>query len=180
MEPGRPRDAWDAAHAEHDSVVARFRDRVTSFPPDRWHQRPAPGRWSAAELALHVCDSYAYGVAAATGGRGMRLRVPRLVAWVSRTVLLPRMLAAERFPRGARAPEEVVPDAADALALSPREAGLRLSRCAQEAVDGLRAAAERTPARRITHAYFGALTPLLALRLLSAHTRHHADGIAAR
>lgn len=161
-------------------VVAHFGARAAAFAPDRWHRRPAPGRWSAAELTLHVCESYAYGVAAASGSPGMRLRVPRVIAWVSRTVLLPRMLDAGRFPRGARAPEEVVPDAGAALALTPRAAALRLTRVAQEALDALRAAAERTPSRRITHAYFGPLTPLLALRLLSAHTRHHAEGLAAR
>ena len=34
------------------------------------------------------------------------------------------------------------------------------------------------PAPRVAHAYFGALTPHAALRLLSAHTRHHARALA--
>jgi hypothetical protein len=32
----------------------------------------------------------------------------------------------------------------------------------------------------MVHAYFGRLSPLQTLRLLSAHTRHHTEGMRAR
>lgn len=110
----------------------------------------------------------------------MRLRTPWVVAWFARSILLPRLLAAQRFPRGARAPSEVVPDPLEASNLTQEAAITRLQRVASEAVITLRDAALHQPNVRITHAYFGPLKPYDALRLLSAHTRHHAAGMARR
>jgi hypothetical protein len=110
----------------------------------------------------------------------MRLRVPRPAAWFARTVLLPRMLAAERFPRGAEAPAEVRPDLARARAFDQPEMRAHLCAVAEAAARALRDADEQRPAVRVTHAYFGPLRSLAALRLLSAHTRHHAAGVERR
>ncbi len=108
----------------------------------------------------------------------MRLRVSQPVALFSRIVILPVILTFKRFPRGARAPSEVAPDAAEARLLMPEEAATRLRRVADEAAAALRRAAAERPAPSMTHAYFGALSPYAALRLLSAHTRHHARALA--
>lgn len=160
--------------------MAGFVTQLEQVPARSWQESAVPGEWSAAALALHVCQSYEFGVAAATGGAGMRMRVPRVAAWFARTLLLPRMLAAERFPRGARAPAEVVPDPAETRRLTPDAAITRLRRIAGEALHALQDADRHRPSVRITHAYFGPLRPLEALRLLSAHTRHHTAGIARR
>lgn len=101
---------------------------------------------------------------------GMRLVVSPVVAWASRTLYLPWMLRTRRFPRNAPAPREVRPDA-DVARTMPRTALIQqLEDTANRAALALRSAREDA---RVTHAYFGALTPLVALRLLNAHTRHH-------
>jgi hypothetical protein len=110
----------------------------------------------------------------------MRRRTPAPVAWFARTVLLPRLLALKSFPRGARAPDEVVPDPHLAASLDQAAMRTRLQQAAAEASDALREAARSRPGVRITHAYFGPMRPLLALRLLSAHTRHHTEGMRQR
>lgn len=157
---------------EHHTVVAAFAERVAQFPADNWHRALGPGRWSAAAVALHVSQSYAFGVAAAEGGPGMRLRTHPLLSWLARRILLPRLLAQERFPRGAAAPAELRPDLERARRLSQRVALSLLHKEAAAALVALQSARVR-PDVRITHAYFGPLSPLEALRLLSAHTRHH-------
>lgn len=171
---------WGSAIAEHERVVADFVASIRRFDAGAWHRPPAPGRWSAAEVALHVCESYEFGIAAARGGPGMRLRTTPIVAWFARTILLPRLLARERFPRGASAPSEVRPDPQVALRLTPAEATSRLQDVAASAASALRTAADQGSGIRVTHAYFGPLTPLMALRLLSAHTRHHTRGLEER
>ncbi len=173
-------DAWNEAGVEHQREVTAFVEAIERFDVTRWHGTSAPGRWSAAALALHVTLSYEFGIAAARGGPGMRMRSHPAIAFVSRTLVLPLLLAARRFPRGARAPAEVQPDEREALRLSTDEAIARLRRSAQDAIVALREAADHHPTRRIAHAYFGPLTPLAALRMLSAHTRHHLAGLAAR
>lgn len=172
--------AWRAALAEHDAELAAFLAAAGAVPDAAWTREPAPGRWSAAALALHVCDAYAFGVEAAAGRAAMRLRVPRLAAWISRTVLLPRLLASGRFPQGAKAPREVWPDVAAAHATGREALLARLAATAAAAAAALERAARERPATRITHAYFGPLPPLTGLRLLSAHTRHHVGGMRER
>jgi hypothetical protein len=104
----------------------------------------------------------------------MRLKVSPSAAWMSRMLILPVVLATHRFPRGARSPREVVPDVAEASLLLQDVAVRRLHQAAEQAAEELRRAAARRPAPRVTHAYFGPLAPLATLRLLSAHTVHHA------
>ena len=168
---------WTTALAEHDRAVREFLAACRRVAPADWQRAPMPGKWTAAAMALHVCRAYELGRDAMAGGAGMRLRVTPRVAWISRTLILPVVLATKRFPRGARSPSEVVPDAAESLSLMPQAAAERLERAAREAAQALRRAAGERPAPRVTHAYFGALTPRTTLRLLSAHTRHHARGL---
>ena len=169
---------WTAAVVEHETVVRAFLTACRGVAPADWQRAPAPGKWSPAAVVLHVCQSYELGRDSVAGGPGMRLRVAPPVAWFSRTLLLPVILATKRFPLGATAPAEVVPDTAEARLLLPDAAAARLQRVSKQAAVALRRAAGERPAPRLTHAYFGALNPLAALRLLSAHTRHHARRLA--
>lgn len=162
---------------EHEIAVRTFLAACQEVTPANWQRAPAPGKWSPAAVVLHVCQAYELGRDAVAGGPGMQLRVAPPVAWFSRTLILPVVLATRRFPQGAAAPAEVVPDAAEARLLLPDAAAARLQRVAEQAAAALRRAAGERPAPRVTHAYFGALNPHATLRLLSAHTRHHARGL---
>lgn len=106
----------------------------------------------------------------------MRLRVPPLVAFVSRHTIFPLMLWRKRFPREAPAPSEVRPDLTLSLALAQSELIDRVCLTAEKAV----AALQQPDASPVTHAYFGSLLPYRGLRMLSAHTRHHTIGLRAR
>ena len=168
---------WIAALAEHETVLRQFLTVCERVAAADWQRAPMPEKWTVAAVVLHVCRAYELGRDAMAGGESMRLRVSPPVAWISRTLLLPVVLATQRFPRGARSPLEVVPDAAEARRLTPDAAADRLQRVAAEAAQALQRAAGQRPTPRVTHAYFGPLTPHTTLRLLSAHTRHHARSL---
>jgi hypothetical protein len=172
MKPGTWR--WSVALAEHETAVREFLAACDRIPPDKWQRSAVPGKWSTAAVVLHVCRSYELGRDAAAGGPGMRLKVSPRAAWISRMLILPAVLATQRFPRGARSPREVFPDVAEASLLLQDVAIRRLGEVAKQAAEGLRHAAARRPVPRVTHAYFGPLAPLATLRLLTAHTVHHA------
>ena len=104
----------------------------------------------------------------------MRLVSPPVVAWLSRTLLLPVMLRLRFFPPNAPAPRELRPKEADTADFTRDELIARLLMSADRATSALREADGRRPSIRVMHAYFGALRPLAAFRLLTAHTRHHA------
>lgn len=170
-------DRWTAAAVEHDEAVRAFLDAMARVPADTWQHPRAAGKWSAAALALHVCRAYEYGREAATTGAAMRLKVPPAAAWVSRVAVLPLLLAFDRFPKGADAPAEVLPDLDEAARSTPALLAARLQATAGETFTLLHDTARTRPLRRVTHAYFGPMSPLTTLRLLSAHTRHHAKGL---
>jgi hypothetical protein len=170
--------SWAAALEEHESALREFLTVCERIPADRWYEPPAPEKWSPADVVIHVCQAYELGRDSAAGGPGMRLRVSEKRAWVLRTLVFPVVLYTKRLPRGVRAPKEMMPDPATARRLVPSAATTRLKRVAQQAVTALRRAEDAHPIPRMTHAYFGALAPLAALRLLSAHTVHHARGLA--
>ena len=65
---------WNAALAEHETVVRAFLEVCERVAPADWHRAPAPKKWSAAAVALHVCRAYEMGRDAMAGGQGMRLR----------------------------------------------------------------------------------------------------------
>jgi hypothetical protein len=165
---------WSAALREHQTAVREFLAACGRIAPEAWQRATTPGKWTSAAVVLHVCRAYEFGRDAAARGESMRLKVSPSAAWMSRMLILPVVLATHRFPRGARSPREVVPDLAEASLLLQDVAVRRLHMAAEQAVEELRRAAARRPAPRVTHAYFGPLAPLATLRLLSAHTVHHA------
>lgn len=158
------------ARADHDAALAAFTAACRRVPDADWHRPPRPGGWSPAAVALHVADAYAYGCRAVEGDT-MRMLASPLQAWFGRTILLPLMFATGRFPRGARAPREVAPDLALAATLDRDAALARLHAVAADAATAL---LDAPPTRRIRHAYVGDLAPHTALRMLAAHTAHHA------
>jgi hypothetical protein len=107
-------------------VVREFLAACGRIPPDCWQRAPIPGKWTAAAVVLHVCRGYEVGRDAAAGGESMRLKVSPSAALMSRMLILPVVLAAHRFPRGARSPREVFPDAAEAECSLAPLATLRL------------------------------------------------------
>lgn len=136
----RSEHRWNAALAEHESVVREFLEVCERCAPSDWHLEPAPGKWSTAAVALHVCRAYEMARDAMAGGPSMRLRVSKPYSWLLRTLLLPAMLATKRFPRGARVPREVAPDLEEAKQLTPAAAAGRLTRVAHEAAAAMRRA----------------------------------------
>jgi len=173
-------DRWAAALREHDEVVAGFVAAVVRLDVERWHQPMGPGRWSPAALTMHVIQSYELGRAAMEGGASMRVIVPRPVSWLARNIALPIFLARRTFPRGAEAPAEVRPDLEAAASLSQSAACAMLHAVSQASIDALHRADSVGPPRRFVHAVFGPLEPLLTVRLVSAHTRHHGLALADR
>lgn len=171
--------AWAAALAEHEAVLGAFLAGISRVAPARWWQPPAAGKWSPAEVALHVTLAYEFGSAAVNAGAAMRPRVPPLGAWLARCVLLPALLRVGAFPRGAASPPEVLPSPLEARTLTAADAARRLAQAGASAARSLCSADARRPAVRVTHAYFGPLAPCAALRLLTAHTRHHAQHLVA-
>lgn len=169
---------WQAAERGHAEAVAALLVAASLVPDHKWTLPLGPGRWSPAQVLLHIEQSYRLGDDALQGGAGMRVKTSPVVAWLSRTLLLPVMTGLKVFPRNAPAPREVVPDAGTAHAIPRLEFTTRVQAAAMQSLAAFRAAVSTGRRVRVTHAYFGPLSPYQTLQLLNAHTRHHAKLLA--
>lgn len=169
---------WQAAERGHAEAVAALLVAASLVPDHKWTEPLGPGRWSPAQVLLHIEQSYRLGDDALQGGAGMRVKTSPLVAWLGRTFVLPLITLTRRFPRNAPAPREIRPEAAAAHAIPRIELTTRVQVAATQALATFRAAVASGRRVRVTHAYFGALSPYQTLRLLNGHTRHHAKLLA--
>lgn len=169
---------WQSAERGHAESVAALLVAASLVPDHKWTEPLGPGRWSPAQVLLHIEQSYRLGDDALRGGAGMRVRTSPLIAWLSRTLLLPLITLTRRFPRNAPAPREIIPDAAEAHAIPRVELTVRVQAAATQALATLRQAVQDGRAVKVRHAYMGALSPYQTLRLLNGHTRHHAKLLA--
>jgi hypothetical protein len=161
-------DRFARAVAEHREAVAACVAAIRSVAPEDWNRSPAEKKWTPAEIAEHLTIAYEPGLSELDGGPGMRI----VFAWwkrrLLRWVVLPRILRGG-FPSGAPAPREVRPVGG---ARDTEEAIRRLSGRADEFLDRL-TRADAQGAVRISHAYFGRLSGLQALKVLTSHANHH-------
>lgn len=169
---------WLATERHHAEAVAAFLLATSLVPADKWSVPLGPNRWSPAQMALHIEQSYLVCIDALRGGPGMQPQRPAFVRWVGRTVMLPLMRLTGRFPQGVPAPREVRPDADQAHASLRDTLTARVQSAATATLAELRTATNSTSGVRVRHAYLGALNAHQTLRLLNAHTRHHAKLLA--
>jgi hypothetical protein len=159
----------EKAAADHLAAIEALARTVESLDRGAWNIAREPGKWTPAEIAQHLILSYGPPLAELGGGAGFSVRLP----WWKRTVLrwkvLPKILYAEQFPKGAPAPREARPKEG---AASPEEAARLLRENAGEFARRLsEAAAARSV--RLSHSYFGKLTAPQILKLMAVHAHHH-------
>lgn len=161
-------ETLDRAADEHRKAVGECVATIRALGAAQWTVARAEGKWTPAQIAEHLRLAYEPLLLEVGGGSGMAVRLPwwkwRLVRWK----FLPLILRGG-FPKGAPAPREFRPTSHSS---TPAEAAHRLSRSAEEFLGRLAEAAERRTVR-MTHPYFGKLTALETLTLLTTHARHH-------
>jgi hypothetical protein len=165
---------WPRLVEEHARAIEEYRLAAGSLERARWTTPIAPGKWSPAEITAHVAEAYRVLSAELAGADGMRLKGSRLQRLVLRYTMLPRLLTGKPFPHGVRAPRETRPTE---MIEDPAVAVATLVKRAEQFTRDLTAKAAENV--RLTHAYFGPLSPRQGLELSTAHTRHHARQLAA-
>ena len=166
---------WGKLLVDHSTAVEEYRAAGGRFSAHAWMRPLAPGKWTPAEVTSHVAEAYRVIEAELAGSAGMRLLGSRLQRLILRHTLLPRLLAGKPFPPGVRAPRETRPRE---VVEDPGLALSSLGTLAQAFTRDLTARTTEGPIR-LTHAYFGPLSPRQGIQLLTVHTLHHARQLAA-
>ena len=167
---------WRSAVEEHQVALASYLDAAAALPADAWTTPWQPGKWTPAEITEHLALTYRVFIGEATTGATMKLKLTPFRRRMLKLLLLPHMLFHRKFPKGARAPREVRPEA---------PAGSR-----EEALEGLRGLGEQferaAEAARgagkpgLTHPYFGLVDWNRGLRFCALHIEHHRGQIARK
>ena len=162
-------ERWPELHREHRDAIARFVDTAAAVPPGRWAEPLAAGKWSPAELTLHLALTTEVMLRELETGEPPRV----ITTWWQRALLRwtvrPRLLAGAPFPR-VRSPREARPDGQLAEQV---ETTARLRARGAELEAALDRAARDRPRTRLTHPYLGAFSLREALRFSALHIRHH-------
>jgi hypothetical protein len=161
--------------ADHAATVDQFVQVVRRLPPQTWSRPLGPGKWSPAEVTSHVIEAYQVLRSELGGAAGMRMLGSPFRRWLLRHMTMPGLLAGRPFPSGVRAPRETRPRE---ITKNPAEALAALTSSAEAFTQELTTRAAAGPVR-LTHAYFGPLSPRQGLQLLTVHTRHHARQLTA-
>jgi hypothetical protein len=166
---------WTPLVAAHSAAIEEYVTGAERLANRVWTHPLAPGKWTPAEVTSHVSQAYRVLCAELAGDAGMGLLGSRLQRLILRHTVLPRLLAGRPFPAGVRAPRETRPrdilkDPQTALAILRRLAADFSQELTTRATEGN---------TRLTHAYFGPLSPRQGLQLLTIHTRHHARQLGA-
>jgi hypothetical protein len=161
----------DGLLATHRHAVDEFFSRAAQVTSARWDVPRAEGKWSPAQEVKHVILAYEAFTRDLRGGEPMRLVGTRMKRRLWRAVGLTSILWLKKLPRGARAPRESRPPDG-AMEQSGLLAELRARTDEFEAA--YREAIRATPAKQVTHPYFGTLSLRESLELCIVHTRHHA------
>ena len=166
---------WQTVVEEHQVALAAYLDRAARLSDAAWNAPWKPGKWSPAVITEHLSMTYRVFIGEVKGGPAMKLKLTPFRRRVLKLLMLPHMLYHRTFPRGARAPRELRPDAAALPGKAQALADLRAM--------GERFADEAERARsggwdHVTHPYFGAIDLTRGMRLCAVHLEHHTRQIA--
>jgi hypothetical protein len=160
--------ALASAADEHRKAVGDCVAAIREVLRDDWGRSARPGGWTRAEIAEHLAVSYAPPLSELAGGPGFAIRLSWWKRLALRWTVLPKIRRGG-FPQGAPAPREIRPSEASS---DPERAAVRLSEQAATFLERLEHACRERPVR-LTHAYFGKLPAVDAVRILTSHANHH-------
>jgi len=162
-------DAWPERREEHRREIASFLAIVDALDEETWARSPAPGKWSPGQITEHLVLSYAAMRRELAGGVGLCLRSTFWRRLLIRWRFLPMVLGQRRLPPGAPAVREIRPPA------EPRPRGLAVPDLCEQAAcfeEELTQARDKGEGR-VTHPFFGRLSPPEVLRFVAVHASHH-------
>lgn len=162
-------DSWQETMEAHQAAVTRVEESIRAVPPAMWPAAPAPGKWSPAEVVVHLILVYQHLTAEQEGTLKVRVLPRRWKAWMLRTFALPRLLAGRPLPAGVRSPREARPSGEP----PPPDVALRDFRQATRAWSAVMERNRANRSGRATHPFFGKLPLPTMVRFATIHTEHH-------
>lgn len=160
---------WKRAFDVHRRALDDYVRTIRELDEARWLRPRAPGHWSPALITQHVILYYEAFQKVAEGELEIRYRVGPIWRAALRWFLVPHILFHRNFPLRAKAPRELRP----AEGPLPRDRAIEVLRESFEKAEETFAKVADVRGFRVSHPYFGRISPLRFLRLSSVHLDHH-------
>ncbi|HUF28903.1 MAG TPA: DinB family protein [Gemmatimonadaceae bacterium] len=161
---------WIALRDRHRAAVTDFATAADRVAASAWREPMADGKWSPAQLTVHLMLACEVQLRELETGVGPRIVTSWWVRLLLRFTVRRRLLSGDRFPEGVRSPREVRPG-------NPSEDQPTTIARFRDAARRLETAIEQTmgahPRAQLTHPYLGGLSLSEALRFNAVHVRHH-------
>lgn len=160
---------WAVVSERHARAVNEFLDAANGIPAERWLLPLADGKWTPAQVTVHVIQSYEITTNQLRTGEGLKVQTGWLLRQILRQVVLRQIMWTRKLPRGAKAPKILLPGE---TAIGRDEALDRLRIVVADFEGELRARRDQ-PGVQLTHHIFGSIDALRGLDFLAVHTAHH-------
>jgi len=160
---------WTEVMERHRAAVANYLQIASEINAVNWRIPVEVEKWTPAQITEHLILTYQVFVKQIGGEQNIEMVYGFLLRRVLRLVVLTKIFRTRRFPRGAKAPKEILPTESN----QTLEAALKqLEESAGEFE--MTASAHRNEKNlRLTHHVFGEIKLLEAVDLAAIHTEHH-------
>jgi len=166
---------WAVVSERHSRAVNEFLDAANGIPAERWLLPLADGKWTPAQVTVHVIQSYEIITKQLRTGEGLEVQTGWLFRQILRQVVLRPIMWTRKLPRGAKAPKILLPGETTI----GRDEALDHLRAAVADFEGELHARRDQPGVQLTHHIFGSVDALKGLDFLAVHTAHHGRQLAS-
>lgn len=160
---------WSVVSDRHSRAVTEFLDAATSLPAEQWLLPVDDGKWTPAQITLHVVQSYEVMTRQLRTGEGLRVQTGWLLRQVLRLVVLRPIMWTRKLPKGAKAPKDLRPGDTTI----GRDEALERLRAIVAEFEGELYSRRQQRGLQMTHHIFGSVDALKGLDFIAVHTEHH-------
>lgn len=161
---------WTQIMERHRAAVALYFQFAETIPENTWLTPIEDEKWTPAQITEHLILTYQVFLKQMGGKRNIKPVHSSFVQWLLRLFILPQIYRRRKLPRGAQAPEEILPIEAD----KTREAALEQLKKAVVEFENEASERRNEEYLRLTHHVFGKIKLIEGIDLAAIHTEHHA------
>lgn len=154
----------------HRAAVALYFQCAGIIPENAWLTPIEAEKWTPAQITEHLILTYQVFLQQMRGEQNIKTVYGSGMQWLLRLLILPGIYRRRKLPRGAQAPEEILPVKAD----QRREAAIEQLKKAVGEFENEASARRNEESLRLTHHVFGKIKLIQGIDLAAIHTEHHA------
>lgn len=161
---------WAQVMERHRAAVAVYLQIAGTIPETVWLAPIEAEKWTPAQITEHLILTYQIFLKQMRGEQNIEMIHGFLMRRLLRLLILPGIYRRRKLPRGAQAPDEILPIEAN----KTPEVALKQLREAVAKFEKEASERRNEENLRLTHHVFGKIKLIEGIDLAAIHTEHHA------